>query len=313
MSIHLRTAYRDPDIAIDLGTALTRIASGSLSQTVVPSKVEGRPVLRSGTIADPDAAVELLRPLLFRVRKFGVLRPNAVACAPSDATGEELDTLRECVVNAGAATVVIVPEILAAAIGAGMDVSSHYAGMIVDIGEGITECAVIRAGKIIEKHTRRVGCFDLRRHVLQAVSSMTKLQIPDAEAERLLRETGVAGKKGALRIFFTGCTGPAAPYGTVSISGERIHEAVEPVIASITGVVTSLLEALSPAVSCQIIDSGICLSGGGTLLRGMGHHLERLTGIPVTSPSNPLDAVVAGAWDMLPVMSIVNRHLRKLQ
>lgn len=312
MAIHLHTSYRDPDIAIDLGTALTRIASGSLSQTVVPSKVGGRPVLRSGTIANADDAVELLRPLLLRVRKFGVLRPHAVACAPSDATGEELETLRECVMKAGAATVVIVPEILAAAIGGGMDVSSHYAGMIVDIGEGITECAVIRAGKIIEKHTRRVGCFDLRRHVLQAVSSMTKLHVPDAEAERLLRETGIAGKQGALRIFFTGCSGHGARHGTVSVAGERIHEEIEPVIASITGVVTSLLDALSPDVGCQIIDSGICLSGGGALLRGMGRHLERLTGIPVTSPSNPLDAVVAGARDMLPVMSIVNRHLRKL-
>ncbi len=312
MGILLRTPYRDPDIAIDLGTALTRIASGSLSRVVVPTRVAGRPVMRSGAIADTGAAVELLHPLLSRVRKFGVLRPHAVACAPSDATDEELDTLRECVAKAGAATVIIVPEILAAAIGAGMDVSSRYAGMIVDIGEGITECAVIRSGTIIEKNAARVGCSDLRRHVMQAVMSMTRLHVPDAEAERMMREAGVAVKKGSLRILFSGCSGLPHAHGSLSIPGQRIHEEMEPVIAGITGVVSSLLGSLTPSVSCQVIDSGICLSGGGALLRGMRIHLEKLTGIPVTSPARPLDSVVAGAREMLPVMSLVKRQMRKL-
>lgn len=312
MGILLRTPHRDPDIAIDLGTALTRIASGSLSRLVVPTRVAGRHVVRSGAIADADAAVELLHPLLSRVRKFGVLRPHAVTCAPSDASDEELDTLRECVANAGAATVDIVPEILAAAIGAGMDVSSRYAGMIVDIGEGITECAIIRSGTIIEKQVARVGCSDLRRQVLHAVLSMTGRHVPDAEAERIMREAGVAGKQGSIRILFAGCGDHAEAYGSVTMPGERLQEELKPVIDRITGIASSLLDSLAPKVGCQVIDSGICLSGGGALLRGMRPHLEKLTGISVTSPARPLDSVVSGAREMLPVMSVISRTMRKL-
>lgn len=311
MGILLRSQHPNPDIAIDLGTALTRVASGTRKLIVVPSKVGGCPVLRSGTIQDAAAAVELLSPLLFRVRKFGVLRPNAVACVPSDATGEEVETLRECVSKAGAATVVIVPEILAAAIGAGMDVSSHYAGMIVDMGEGITECAVIRSGMIIEKHAVRVGCSDLREHVLKAASSITKIRIPDAEAERMMRETGVAGKRDSLRILFTCFPERKDSSMSLSIPGEKIREEIEPVIDRMTGSVRSLLESLAPAVGCEVIDSGIWLSGGGSLLRGMREHLERVTGIQVTLPPKPRDAVVTGAREMLPVMSVVNRHMRQ--
>lgn len=311
MGIHLLSPYPKPDIAIDLGTALTRVASGTGSMTVVPSRVDGYPVLRSGTIKDASAAVELLRPLLFRVRKFGVLRPHAVACVPMDATVEELETLRECISKAGAATVVIVPEILAAAIGAGMDVASHYAGMIVDIGEGITECAVIKSGNVIAKQAVRVGCSDLRQHVLKAASSLTKLCLPDAEAERMMRETGVSGKRDSLRILFTGCPERTASTMSLSIPGHKVREEIGPVIDRMTGVACSLLKSLPPDIACEIIDSGIWLSGGGALLRGMRELLEKVTGIPVTSPASPLDAVVRGASEMLPVMSIINRHMRQ--
>ncbi len=307
MRLNFASPNRDPNIAIDLGTALTRIASGNLNRMVVPSRIEGRPVVRSGAIMNVDAAVELLRPLLYRARKFGVLRPNAVACASSGADDEERETLRECIAKAGAATVVIVPEILAAAIGAGMDVSSHYAGMIVDIGEGITECAVIRSGRIIEAFSVRTGCSDLRHCVLETATSVAKRRIPEAEAERIMRESGIAGKKEPLRILFTGC-----PEGFASIPGEKMSEKIEPVLNRMTGAVRALLESLSPDLACEVIDSGICLSGGGALLRGMREHLERLTGIPVATPARPLDSVVAGAREMFPVMSILNRHMRQL-
>lgn len=307
MRLHIATPYRDPNIAIDLGTALTRIASGNLSRMAVPSKIGGRPVVRSGVIMDAEAAVELLRPLLFRARKFGILRPNAVACAPAGADDEERETLRECVAKAGAATVVIVPELLAAAIGAGMDVASHYAGMIVDIGEGITECAVIKSGSIIEASSVRAGCSDLRHCVLETATSVARFRVPEAEAERIMRESGVAGKAGPLRVLFTGC-----PEGAASIPGEKLRERFEPVLNRMTGAVRTLLASLSPDLACEVIDSGICLSGGGALLRGMREHLERLTGIPVAMPPRPLDSVVAGAREMLPVMSILNRRMRHL-
>lgn len=310
MGTYLRSSFWKPDIAIDLGTAVTRISSGTRNLFVVPSMVGGRPVLRSGFIRDIGSATKLLQPLLSKVRKFGIVRPQVVTCVPSDATSAELDVLRECIFRAGAANVVIVPEPLAAAIGAGMDVSSPYAGMIVDMGEGVTDCAVIRLGKIIEHRARRVGCCDLRHHLVKTAPSLMKMQISEDEAERIMREAGVARKCPAIgKMMAYGRSVRGASSLAISIPVKEIQEKLEPIIDLILGVVQGLFHDLPPAVGCEIIESGIFLSGGGALLRGMRERLEERTQLCVFTPARPLEAVVAGAREMLPIVSLLNYRI----
>lgn len=157
MKIRLRNSSWKPDIAIDLGTAMTRVSSKTRNLQMVSSVVRGQSVMSSGVIKDLNRAVELLGPLLFRARKFGIVRPNAVICAPSDTTSSELHILKACISKAGATVDCIVPAPIAAAIGAGLNVSSPYAGMIMDIGEGITDCAIIKSGKIIKQKPCKQG------------------------------------------------------------------------------------------------------------------------------------------------------------
>jgi len=310
MGNYLRSSFWKPDIAIDLGTAMTRISSGTRNLFVVPTIVRGRPVLRSGIIKDCSSVVELLQPLLYKARKFGIVRPNVVVCVPSDASTVELNALRECISKAGASTVFIVPEPLAAAIGAGMDVASPYAGMIVDIGEGVTDCAVIRSGKIIKKSAVRIGCFDLRRLLIKTLSSENKICICENEAERIVRETGVsrtALSDGCLTLY--GRLGRRGSSESISMPVKEIQEQIEPITRVILDVAHCLLQDLSPGIGCEIIENGIFLSGGGALINGMRERLESRTHISVILPPKPLEAVVTGAREMLPIVALLNERM----
>lgn len=307
--IRLRHSFWKPDIAVDLGTAMTRVSSSTRNLCMVPSVVRGHPVLSSGVIKDLNLGVELLGPLLFRARKFGVVRPNVVLCAPSDVTCAEFDMLRDCISKAGASMVCIVPAPLAAAIGAGMDVSSPYAGMIVDIGEGITDCAVIRTGKIIKQQAARVGCFDLRYQIVSLMETYN-ISISENEAENVVREVGVSCKAQSNDyIAICGHSAQNKMPRTSYILKTEIKEHLEPIINMIVDFVRKMIEELSPDIGCEVIDTGISLSGGGALLKGMQARLEEVTRISVTVAAKPLESVVLGTRKMLPIVSLLNKNL----
>lgn len=299
---YLRSSFLNPDIAIDIGTASVRVAYGGKGLHVVPSLFEGRRALQSGTVVDPEAVKAILRPLLKKVRRFGVLPPRAVACVPSDATSEELEAVRECVLDSGASNVYIVPEPLAAAVGAGLDVASPFANMILDIGEGVTDCAVIRSGKVVDMHASRIGCAELRSAIRMAASRRQRQPINPEHAERLLRLVDVGHgsmpQKMPERI---------SPAGHNQDDGEEWYrDALDPLVEKILGVAQSLWSRIRPSLGCEIIENGIWLSGGGSLLKGMAVRLEETTRIRVNSVDHPLDAVVRGAQVMLPVIAILN-------
>ncbi len=298
-----RPSFWKPDIAVDLGTAWVRVAYGAHGLYAVPSVFDGRSALRAGTVVDRDAAIEVLSPLLARVRRFGVVPPRAVACVPSDVSPKELAAAREIVLKAGAADVFLVPEPLAAAIGAGVDVASPFANMILDIGEGVTDCAVIRSGKVIEKYAARVGCSDLRTAAGKAVSRDVSRSFSREEAERLIRLAGVGRENeeaNAQEIF-----GRERGQGP-SVFGERYREEIEPLVEKMVGVAVAMLKRIQPSLGCEIIENGIWLSGGGSLLQGMRERLEEATHIRVYPSSHPLEAVVRGAHAMLPIVSLLN-------
>lgn len=275
-------------MALDVGTATTRAAIGNYRLIELPSETAARSVLRGGVVVDGERAVGLLKPLLSKVMVFGIVRPCVLACAPSDIKRNERQLLKESILKAGASSVVIIPEPLAAAVGAGIDVSSPYPQMVIDIGEGVTDCAIIQSSKILVTCAVRVGCARIRMEVARAVEQNRTATVTDKEAEIILRSSGVA------------------------LSGSGTLDSVEPTflnsaVEEILNTVDSFLRDLPHTLGSEIIDSGIWLSGGGALIPGIREKLEQRTGIKVTIVKNPLSAVVEGARVILPVVTALNQ------
>lgn len=279
------------DVALDVGTATTRVAIGIHRLIEHPSETIVKRALRGGVVVDGEAAVAFLKPLLAQVRVFGVVGPRVLACAPSDVKRSERKLLIESIVKAGASSVVVIPEPLAAAVGGGTDVSSPYAQMIIDIGEGVSDCAVIKSSKILATCAVRIGCARMRREIVQT-AERNGSAISDEEAEDLLRSHGVA------------VTGSGS---LDTVGRSHLAAAVEPVVEEILGTIDTFLRDLPHSLGCEIIDSGIWLSGGGALVPGIRERLEERTGISVRIVGNPLFAVIEGARVILPVVAALNQ------
>jgi len=234
---------------LDLGTAGIRIASDSGPVLELPENPSENTGLSGGVVVDKPRVTRLLKPVLTRKRLFGIVKPCVPACAPSDASRDERARLLSAVMEAGAASVFIIPEPLAAAVGAGLDVSSPYAHLVIDIGAGVTDCALIRMSRIQAASALRIGCRQLQQ------------------------ETSDSSK---------------------------------PYLERIAGLLERFLQDLPPESGCEVIENGICLTGGGAMIPGIRAYLEQRTGITVISAPSPCHCVVEGARAILPVVVMLN-------
>ncbi|MGH9751745.1 MAG: rod shape-determining protein [Blastocatellia bacterium] len=328
----LTTGWRNllaPDLAIDLGTANTRLYArghGLIADeptlikfqagTGAVEAVGARAArlskldrfayaispLHGGVVADIDAASSLLKFFLSRAQRLGILRPRALACAPTDACEEEREALIEATRRAGASAVVVVAEPLAAAIGAGLDVSSPYAQMIVDIGDGVTDIAVIRSGALITTSAARTACSDLRHSVSQMVAFRYGVLLFPDEAERLMRTVGAARDYARERLFLTQGTDmlTGEPL-SLCVSSHDVVEAVEQPLEVIIDAIQKAVRDLPAETSCEVIENGLCLTGGGAQLQGLPERLEKATSLTVRVADDPMRAVINGARQMLKV------------
>ena len=328
----IRRVSAGPDLAIDLGTANTRLyAHGHGLIADEPSIIMVRPdtgaveavgagakyhvhsgkrrlvaPLRSGVVADVEAASALLRPLFRRARRFCISKPRLLACTPTDAGSEERAALVEAASRAGAGRVVLVPEPLAAAIGAGMDVTLDYAQMIIDVGDGVTDMAIMRSGELIMTRAIRTAYSDLKRSVSDVVAKSCGIDLNPQDAERLIREIG-SGNRGSIEAS-SGASAPHVAAGKdlrtgllrrARVSKKDLALAMDSVLNEIVGFVVSTVRTLPPDISCEVIESGIRLTGGGALLEGLENVLSAETGIEVRKARDPLHSVIDGARQML--------------
>jgi rod shape-determining protein MreB len=303
----LRSAFADPDLAIDLGTANTRMCvmgKGLVADERSVIRVGDSAVspMRAGVIEDVDAAAMLLAPLFRRARRLGLVRPRVLACAPTDACEDERAALVEAASRAGAASVRIAPEPLAAAIGAGLDVSSPYAQMLVDIGDGVTDIAVIASGSVICSSAIRTACSDLHEALRSAVAESHGAMLYLDEAERLTRTVGVVkGEPPPARLPASGTDRRTGRKTRVVVTSHEVVEAIDPIVAAIVEAVGKAVADLPATTSCEVIESGICLTGGGARLPGLAERLRAGTCLDVTPARDPLRAVINGAQQMLSV------------
>ena len=325
----LRRVVGAPDVAIDLGTANTRLyAHGFGLIADEPSLVRVRPdtglieavgaraaqsaspdqisraisPLRAGVVADVEAAASLLRPFLRRARRFGLTRPRALACAPTDAREEERAALAEATCLAGASSVVIAPEPLAAAIGSGLDISSPYAQMVVDVGDGVTDIAVIRSARLVGTAAIRTACSDIHAAVHQMVEQRYGVSLYPQEAEGITQKIGAAREPHAgVYLLAAGTHRHTGREARLCISSQDVSAAIAPIIDMIIAAVRNAVRDLPPKTSVEVIENGICLTGGGAQMHGLASRIAAETGLDVHLPADPLRAVINGARQMLAV------------
>lgn len=288
------------DVALDLGTATTRMRGAPrLTPLSRPSTVwrrgGERRALAGGVVVDVDAASTVVADLLRSVRTRW-RRPHVLACVPTDATEQEQEALRDAVLRAGAGSVRMTPEPLAAAVGAGLEIEGPRARAIVDIGEGVTDCAIVRDGELIASAALRVGVADLREAVCGWVGRALGVRVADREAERALREVGVAPRRDRPRVVVV--TGhPSSGFGPVLARFEPgdLLEAIDPIADRIADHVRRFVASVPEALQGDLQDAGVCLTGGGALLHGMPERLVGELRVAVARAGNPLDAVIEGA------------------
>jgi len=320
----LKTIMGQPCVAVDLGTANTRIFSSELgsvkekpslvrcttdSKTKLVSddylsylntKLFFMP-LRGGVIVDIKNAVNLLKPLLKETRK-GLRHPISLASAPTDTSDKERELLAKAVLDAGASHVAIIPEVWAAAIGAGMDVTSPYAQVLIDIGEGVTDLAVIRDGRLIYASAVRTACSDLQKAVRSAIVSRHKVCIYPAEAERLTHTISSISQGQTVNPKLITVSGNDVIKGskvTINVNEQDIIKALEPVICKILKMIELSLKRLSKSVSCEILESGVCLTGGGACISGIDRLIALRTKLDVRIAPDPIHSVINGEIETL--------------
>ncbi|MFZ9483519.1 MAG: rod shape-determining protein [Ilumatobacteraceae bacterium] len=313
------------DLAIDLGTANTLIyARGEGVVLNEPSVVaidvmDGRPVavgheakrmmgrtpgriktirpLKDGVIADFEVCEKMLRYFIQKVHSSRWSKPRMVICVPSGITGVEQRAVQDAAEYAGARKPVhIIEEPMAAAIGSDMPVHEPSGNMIVDIGGGTTEVAVISLGGIVTAQSVRVAGDELDEAILQYVKKEFSLAIGDRTAEEIkiqmgsawpLEEELTADIRG--RDLITGLP------RTVALTTEQTREALEEPVSAIVDAVKATLDRTPPELAADIMQTGITLAGGGALLVGLDQRLSHETGMPINIAPNPLFSVVIGS------------------
>jgi len=314
------------DMAVDLGTANTLVyvrgrgivlnepsvvaintdtggilAVGSEAKKMIgrtPGNIVAVRPLKDGVIADFEITERMLRYFIQKVhRRRFLARPRVVVCVPSGITGVERRAVIEASTQAGARAVHIVEEPMAAAIGAGLPVHEATGNMVVDIGGGTTEVAVISLGGIVTAQSIRVAGDELDNAVIQYVKKEYSLLLGERTAEEIKMALGSAYAVDE-EDQHTEIRGRDLVSGlpkTVVVSTSEIRKAIEEPVNMIIDAVKTTLDKCPPELSGDIMDRGIVLTGGGALLRGLDERLRRETGMPIHIADNPLDSVALGA------------------
>ena len=268
-----------------------------------PGNIKAVRPLRDGVIADFEVAEEMIKHFIRKVHNFrSFAAPLVVICVPSGSTAVERRAIQESAEAAGARKVYLIEEPMAAAIGAGMPVMAPTGSMVVDIGGGTTEVAVLSLGGVVYSRSVRVGGDTMDQAISDYVRRNFNLLIGEASAERLKMHLGTAfppmdGDGAVLEI-----RGRDLMNGIpkeVPISERQISEALAEPVGAIVEAVRTALERTGPELSADIVDRGIVLTGGGALLTNLDYVLRNATGLPVAVAENALDCVALGCGHCL--------------
>ena len=327
--MHSMLGIFSSDIAIDLGTANTLVyvkgrdivlnepsvvafsvkngrkvvhAVGQDARMMLgrtPGNIEAIRPMKDGVIADFEVAEEMIKSFIQKVhnrRRF--VSPKVVICVPSGATAVEKRAIHQSAEQAGASRVYLIQEPMAAALGAGLPIHEPAGSMVVDIGGGTTEVAVLSLDGIVYSRSVRVGGDKMDEAIIQYVRRTTNLLIGEMSAERVKKEIGSATMPMDNEGMTVQIKGRDLMNGVpreIRVSEAMIAESLAEPVEQIVEAVKNALEATPPELAADIVDKGIMLTGGGALLRNLDTELRNRTGLPVSIADEPLSCVVRGS------------------
>ncbi len=317
--------FGSKDIGVDLGTAniivtikgkgivlnepsavaiekenSTILATGAEAKEMVgrtPKEIDAIRPLQDGVIADFTATQLMLKSMLQRVcQRYNVHKPRVVVGVPSGITEVEERAVEESVIQAGAKEVYLIEEPMAAAIGANLEVSEPNGNIIVDIGGGTTEVAVISLGGIVVSNSLRVAGDELDEDIINYAKHRLNLSIGATTAEEIKKQIGCAmplmteeSMQVRGRDLITGLP------QTLTVTSSQIYEAMHDSIQKIVDIVKQTLERTPPELASDIMERGIIIAGGGALIKGLDTLIAKETDMPVYLAENPLECVARGA------------------
>ena len=317
------------DIGIDLGTANTLVyvkgkgivmrepsvvAIDSASRRVLavgdeakrmlgrtPGNINAIRPMKDGVIADFDITEAMLRYFIKKVQNNSkMIPPRVVIAIPSGITEVEKRAVKESAIHAGAREVLLIEEPMASAIGVGLPVEEPAANMIVDIGGGTTEVAIISLAGVVFSKSVRVAGDELDSAIINYMKRAYNLLIGERTAEEIKIKVGSAFPlDDEITLEVKGRDSVAGLPKTIHITSQEIREALADTVASIVDAVRNALERCPPELSADLVDRGFVLAGGGALLRGIDRLLSERTGLPVTIADDPLSAVANGTGSVL--------------
>jgi rod shape-determining protein MreB and related proteins len=330
------TGFGGRDMAVDLGTANTLVyvrgrgivlsepsvvaidqrtgevhavgieAKRMLGRT--PGNISAIRPLKDGVIADFDVTEQMLRHFIQKVHQNRWAHPRVVVCVPSGVTGVEKRAVEEATLSAGARSAFLIEEPMAAAIGAGLPVAEPTGNMVVDIGGGTTEVAVISLGGIVVAQSIRVGGDELDEAIISYVKKEYKLMIGNQTAEEVKLEIGSAYPlREEVQAEIRGRDMITGLPKTVVLSSEDVRDALEEPLVQIIDAVKSTLDKTPPELASDIMDRGIMLAGGGSLLQGLDERLRRETEMPIHIAESPLTCVAVGSGRSLEEFEVMQK------
>ena len=306
---------REPSVvAVDTRNDTVRYVGREAKEVIgrTPGSIVAVRPLKDGVIADFDITASMLQIFIKKVFNNSVLaRPRIIICIPSGVTEVERRAVREAAFKAGAKHVSIIEEPMAAAIGAGLPVAEATGSMVVDIGGGTSEVAVISLGGIVASRSVRIGGDELDNSIIQYIKRKYNLLIGERTAEDIKIDIGSAfpfENEAVPEGSESGGEPPKTVKGrdlmdglpkNIQITSQEIREALADPLSLVLDAIRTTLEKTPPELSADIIDHGITLTGGGALLRGLDALIEKETGMPVHIAQTPLDCVAMGTGKVL--------------
>lgn len=265
--------------------------------------------LKDGVIADFDITQNMLKYFIKRATSGrSLFLPRVVICVPSGVTEVEKRAVEEAAIHAGAKEAYLIEEPMAAAIGAGLPVQEPTGSMIVDIGGGTTEVAIISLGGIVTSKSIRVGGDELDESIVNYIKKEYSLMIGERTAEEVKISIGTADENNKERkMNIRGRDLVTGLPKVIEISSKEVYEAMKDQIFAILDAIKSTLEKTPPELAADIMEQGIMLTGGGALLEGLNKLIAKETGMPVNVAENPLDCVALGTGKALESIEVFRK------
>lgn len=274
-----------------------------------PGRFEAIKPMKDGVIADFEITLMMLNYFVNKVKGMGFRKPNIIICCPTETTGVEKNALREAAERLGAKRVFLEEEPKVAAIGSGLDISKPNGNMIIDIGGGTTDIAILSLGDIVISKSLKIAGNTFDNDIKDYVKEKYKLLIGDRTACTIKHEIGTVykeEKKKSMKVkgrdLLTGLP------KTITINSDEVMIALKNNIEKIIEATKIVLENTPPELSADIMENGIMLTGGGALIRGIDKLFSTKLEVPVTISSNPLTSVVEGTGIMLNNINLVDHY-----